>query len=181
MEKIALTVWTSNTYTRSETPFHTLPPPAGANLALCRAVKSAGYVSIHTCSIPNFLNNMLSWSVERLTHQIQPVTELQAAPLSNVGFIDSEVGWNVFLGWEHSHRFPPLCLPVLPWLFAVLPKLHCADCFFLGTGTLAFPLKAFVGSSLLRWESPAGSVKLSSLLKVSGWYSDAHCCRGNRR
>lgn len=49
-----------------------------------------------------------------------------------------------------SHRFGPLCLPALPWLLAEFPKLDCVDCFFLGAHTLACPLKAFVGSSLLR-------------------------------
>lgn len=49
---------------------------------------------MQTCSIPNLVwDNMLPWSVERLTRQIQPVMESQAAPLSCVGCIDSKVPW----------------------------------------------------------------------------------------
>lgn len=108
---------------------------------------------------------------------VQPVNEDQAASPSHVGCIDSRSGWNASF-MQRSHRFAPMCFPVP--VLAVFPKPHCVDCFFLGTGVFALPLKAFVGSNLLRWLSPAGSAKLTSLLKANGWYSDAHCCRGKR-
>lgn len=47
-------------------------------------------------------------------------------------------------------RFAPIGLTVHPWLFAVFPELHCVDCFFLGAGAFVLPLKALVGSSLLK-------------------------------
>lgn len=101
----------------------------------------------------------------------------KAAPLSRVCCTDFRTSWNVFI-WDSSHRFVPVCFPVL--LLAAPPEPHCADCFFLGAGAFALPLKAFVASSLFRWTSPAGSDGLTSLLNIRGWYSDAHCCGGDR-
>lgn len=103
--------------------------------------------------------------------------ERQAAPLSRVCCTDFRTSWNVFI-WDSSHRFVPVCFPVL--LLAAPPEPHCADCFFLGAGAFGLPLKAFVASSLFRWTSPAGSDGLTSLLNIRGWYSDAHCCGGDR-
>lgn len=73
------------------------------------------------------------------------------------------------------HRLATPGLPLLPGLLAVLARLHGVDGFFFGVGTLVLALNAFVGSNLLRCKSPAEGVRLSSLLKGSGWYSDAHC------
>lgn len=111
-----------------------------------------------------------------MVHCVQPVTKQQSALSAVFVTLRAQV-LTVFLRQAHFHRFTPMCFPVLPWFLAVLPVLHCADCFFLGAGTLALPLKAFAGSSLLIWVSPEESAKLISLLKVRGWYSDAHCCR----
>lgn len=74
------------------------------------------------------------------------------------------------------HLFKTVFFPAAP--LAALPTLHWVDGFFLATGTLALPLKAFAGSNLLRCASAAES---GSQPNVSGWYSEAHCCRENSR
>lgn len=87
---------------------------------------------------------------------------------------------NVF-SRDSSHRFVPVCFPALLLVAAAAaPELHCAGCFFLGTGAFALPLKALVGSSLFRCTSPGVSDEPTSLLNISGWYSEAHCCGGKR-
>lgn len=103
--------------------------------------------------------------------------ERWAGPLYSV--CCSEPAWNVF-SRDSSHRFVPVCFPALLLVAAAAPELHCAGCFFLGTGAFALPLKAFVGSSLFRCTSPVVSDELASLLNISGWYSEAHCYRGGR-
>lgn len=87
----------------------------------------------------------------------------------------------MFYSRDSSHRFVPLCFPALLLVAAAAPELHCAGGFFLGTGAFALPLKAFVGSSLFRCTSPVVSDEPASLLNISGWYSEAHCCKRQGR
>lgn len=115
-------------------------------------------------------------TLQLLANRVPAAGGERAAPLSRVCCTDFRMSWNVFI-WDSSHRFVPVCFPVL--LLAAPPEPHCADCFFLGAGAFALPLKAFVASSLFRWTSPAGSDGLTSLLNIRGWYSDAHCCGGD--
>ncbi|XP_061730715.1 protein hinderin isoform X2 [Nerophis ophidion] len=65
---------------------------------------------------------------------------------------------NLFIAHERES------FPLPPWLLVLLTWLEGAAGFFLGVGTLVLALKAFKGSSLLRWESPKESGKLSSFL-----------------
>lgn len=145
------------------------------NFPFCQALDNTSYVKTHSIPTIKKKKKKRSSFLEYISSRVQPINDLETLPPFYGRCIASTSRCIVALSWEYFHRFGPVCFPAT--LLAVLPKVHWVDCFFLGTGVFALPLKAFVGSNLLRWESPAGSTRLASLVKVSGWYSDAHCCR----
>lgn len=122
---------------------------------------------------------LASGNVPGFVHVLVHVWTLVSGEHAAAQSLPLKTGGDVF-SRDSSHRFVPVCFPALLLVAAAAPEVHCAGCFFLGTGAFALPLKALVGSSLFKCTSPVVSDEPTSLLNISGWYSEAHCCRDEK-